>query len=49
MKLKNKILAIKGACGGMGKEISLLFAKEGADIAAIDIKPEKFEETKKEI
>jgi NAD(P)-dependent dehydrogenase (short-subunit alcohol dehydrogenase family) len=49
MKLKNKIAAITGASGGMGKEISLLFAKEGADIAAIDIKPEKFEETKKEI
>ena len=45
MKLENKVVAITGAAGGMGKAISSLFAKEGADIAAIDIRPEKFNET----
>lgn len=49
MKLKNKIVVVTGAAGGMGKEISMLFAEEGADIAAVDIKPEKFEDTMEKI
>jgi len=37
MKLANKIALITGAGSGMGRVASLLFAKEGAKIAAIDI------------
>lgn len=49
MKLKNKVVAITGAGGGMGKAISTLFGQEGADIAAIDLKPDKFDEVKDKI
>ena len=49
MRLENKVAAITGAAGGMGKAISSLFAEEGADIAALDIKTEKFNETMNDI
>lgn len=49
MKLRNKVVAITGAGGGMGKAITILFAKEGADIAAIDLYPDKFESIISEI
>ena len=35
MKLENKIVLVTGASSGMGKAISLLFAKEGAIVVAI--------------
>lgn len=35
MKLKDKIVIVTGASGGMGKEISYLFAKEGATVYAV--------------
>ena len=37
MRLENKIAIITGAGSGMGRAASLLFAREGAKIAAIDI------------
>lgn len=37
MKLANKVALITGAGSGMGKAASLLFAREGAKVAAIDI------------
>jgi len=38
MELLNRKAIITGACGGFGRELSLTFAKEGADIALVDIK-----------
>jgi len=45
MKLANKIALITGAGSGMGRVASLLFAKEGAKIAAIDIDEKGAQET----
>ncbi len=36
MNLKNKVVIITGAAGGLGKAFALAFAKEGAKIAACD-------------
>jgi NADP-dependent 3-hydroxy acid dehydrogenase YdfG len=35
MKLANKIVLVTGASSGMGRAISLLFAKEGATVIAV--------------
>ena len=37
MKLDGKVAIITGAGSGMGRATSLLFAREGAKIAAVDI------------
>ena len=37
MRLANKVAIITGAGSGMGKSAALLFASEGAKIAAADI------------
>lgn len=37
MKLKDKSVVITGAASGMGKEMALLFAKEGAKVIVADI------------
>ncbi|MGH7931535.1 MAG: SDR family NAD(P)-dependent oxidoreductase [Candidatus Binataceae bacterium] len=49
MKLANKIALITGAGSGMGKAASLLFASEGAKVAAVDINEEQVKETAAEI
>lgn len=49
MALENKKVIITGACGGFGKEIALAFAKEGADIALVDIKKEEAQKLAKDI
>lgn len=49
MKLANKVALITGAGSGMGRAAALLFAKEGAKIAAIDINIGAAEETTKQI
>ena len=49
MRLRNKIAVITGASGGQGKEISLMFAKEGADIVAADISIERFKDVAEKI
>ena len=45
MKLANKVALITGAGSGMGQVASLLFAKEGAKVAAIDIDENAARET----
>jgi 3-hydroxybutyrate dehydrogenase len=37
MKLKNKVAIITGAASGIGKEIALVYAREGAKIAIADL------------
>src|SRR5258706_6742103 len=49
MRLENKIAIITGAGSGMGRAASLLFAKEGAKIADVDINVEAAEDTAKQI
>lgn len=45
MKLANKIALITGAGSGMGRVAALLFAQEGAKIAAVDIDEKAAQET----
>ncbi len=40
MKLNNKVAIITGAASGMGKEIAILYAKEGAKVVLSDINQE---------
>lgn len=37
MKLKNKVAVVTGAASGIGKEIAMVYAKEGAKIAIADL------------
>jgi len=49
MKLKGKVALITGAAQGIGREISLAFAREGADIVVGDVNIEKAQATQREI
>jgi 3-hydroxybutyrate dehydrogenase len=49
MRLKNKVAVITGAASGIGKEIALVYAKEGAKIAIADLNLEKATLTAEEI
>jgi 3-hydroxybutyrate dehydrogenase len=49
MRLKNKSAIITGAASGIGKDIALRFAREGARVAIADLKKEAAEATAKEI
>lgn len=49
MKLENKISVVTGSARGIGKEIAMLFASQGSDIAICDVNEEILAETKAEI
>ena len=48
MKLDGKVVLLTGASSGMGKEMALLFAKEGANVVAVARRMNKLEELSKE-
>jgi NAD(P)-dependent dehydrogenase (short-subunit alcohol dehydrogenase family) len=45
MRLADKVALITGAGGGIGREASLLFAREGAAVLAVDVGDEAAQET----
>ena len=49
MKLENKVSVITGAARGIGKEVAMLFAEQGSDLAICDVNEEVLAETKAEI
>ena len=49
MKLKGKVAVVTGGARGIGREIALLFAREGAEIAICDVNAETLSQTKAEV
>jgi NAD(P)-dependent dehydrogenase (short-subunit alcohol dehydrogenase family) len=49
MRLENKIAIVTGAAGGMGQAAALLFAREGAKVALVDLKEEAVQPTAQQI
>ena len=49
MKLKGKVAVVTGAGSGMGKATALLFASEGAKVAAADISETAVESVAREV
>ena len=46
MPLANQVAIITGGARGIGREIALRFAAEGADVALFDVNPELLERTR---
>lgn len=49
MALTGKVVLVTGAAQGIGRGIALRLAKEGADIALVDLKEEGLAKVKKEV
>src|SRR5688500_18391348 len=49
MKLANKVAIITGAAGGIGQAAAILFAREGAKVALIDLRSEGLDSTTRQI
>lgn len=49
MRLENKVSMITGGARGIGKDIAMLFAKEGSDVAICDVNEEALSAAKGEI
>ncbi|MEY4912081.1 MAG: hypothetical protein RL761_1744, partial [Pseudomonadota bacterium] len=49
MKLKDKIAIVTGAASGIGKEIAMTYAREGAKVAIADLNKDAAEATAAEI
>lgn len=47
MRLKDKVALITGAGSGIGRQTAILFAKEGAQIVAVDVNEQAAQETAK--
>ncbi len=45
MKVKDKVIVVTGAGGGVGRELVLNLLKKGASVAALDINKERLDET----
>ena len=48
-RLKDKVAIVTGAASGIGKQISIMFAKEGATVALVDVNSKGVEETHNQI
>lgn len=49
MRLKDKVALVTGGARGIGREIALCFARQGANIVIWDVNPQAAEQTQKEI
>jgi 3-hydroxybutyrate dehydrogenase len=49
MRLKDKVAIITGAASGIGKDIAVVFAREGAKVAIADLNQKAADATAREI
>ena len=49
MRLKDKVAIVTGAASGIGKEIAIIFAREGAKVAIADLDQKAADATAREI